>query len=159
LALIQVASNRHDEAEKSMEKARKAWYRGKESYGQTGALASFCLIQSWSEFPTATQNGVEVCEMARELVHDHPASPTAWYWLAETSLRLGRKEDAHSAMRKVNRLRRQPTIDDELLGMLVNDGRIDTEKIRTEVVTRFGIEELPFGTHAKFLLENLMQNH
>lgn len=154
LALIQANSNRHDEASKSTEKAIHAWRHAKKSSGQTAALAGFCLIQSWSEHPFASQDGTEACELAKELVQEHPASPTAWYWMAETSLRFGRKENALAAMRKVNRLRRQSTIDDELMGMLVNDGHIDTEKTRAMIVNRFGIEEIPFGTHARFLLED-----
>jgi hypothetical protein len=57
-------------------------------------------------------------------------------------------------MRKVNRLRRQLKIEDELLHMLIKDDKIDSESIRTEIDKRFGIQHVPVDTHARFLLAN-----
>lgn len=158
LALIQAASNRSLEAQKSTESARKAWLCAKQASGHTAALAGFFLIQSWIEHPTSDQDGMQAYELAKELVREHPASPTAWYWIGETSLRLGRQDEAQAAIRKVHRLRRQPTLDDELLNMLISDGHISTETIKKMIVNRFDIEEIPFGTHARYLLETEKQS-
>jgi serine/threonine protein kinase len=154
LAIIQATSNRPDEAAISNECARNAWKKARATPGQTSAIAGFCLIQSWCEDPNRNRHRIEACDLAKEIVLEHPSLPTAWYWMAETALRFGRKEDAILAMRKVNRLRRQLKIEDELLQMLIKDDKIDSESIRTEIDKRFGIQQVPVDTHARFLLAN-----
>jgi tetratricopeptide (TPR) repeat protein/tRNA A-37 threonylcarbamoyl transferase component Bud32 len=153
LALIQETTIRPNDAQQTIEKGRKAFLNAKQADGYEAALAGFCLIQSWLEHPITEQDSMKAYELAKQLVHEHPASPTAWYWIGETSFRLGRLEEAQSAVRKVHRLRRQATLDDELLSVLINTGRISPDVNKKDIMNHFGIEEIPFGSHARCLLE------
>lgn len=154
LALIQEASMRSVDANQSVEKSRKAFLNAKQADGYKAALAGFCLIQSWLEYPTTEQDSMNAYKLAKELVHEHPASPTAWYWIGETSFRLGHVEEAQSALRKVHRLRRQATLDDKLLTILINTGRLSADTVKKDIMNHFGIKEIPFGSHAGFLVKN-----
>ena len=63
-------------------------------------------------------------------------------------------EEAQSALRKVHRLRRQATLDDELLTILINTGRLSADTVKEDIMNHFGIKEIPFGSHAGFLVKN-----
>lgn len=156
LAMIQAERNEPAEARASLEKARELWKSAKNSTGIPSAMAAFCLLESWCEETDLSDEERAQCRaMAHAMVEQHETSPTAWFWLAETSLRVGDLETAKSAAFKLERLRRRQTPEDQLLTELINQ-KSDQKNARTDSPAIDSLaSKIRKGTHAWYLKQQL----
>ena len=82
---------------------------------------------------------------------DHETSPTAWFWKCELALKLGHQDSAEHAFRKLERLRRRMTLEDRILGMLIQYHRQPAIEIDTKAVAELLAIDAGTGTHAQHL--------
>ncbi len=162
-ASIFAERNERLEAQTSINKARELLKSALTSIGRPSAMAAFCLMQSWCEEADLSHAEQTECKaLARSMVERYATSPTAWFWLAETSFRFGDPETTNVAIVKLERLRRRQTPEDKLLIHLIrHKDKQPIKKVNSVQIdpsdTDVPSVEVQKGTHAWFLKQSL--NH
>ncbi len=150
-ARIEHRSSHDTESQESMAKACASWQAAYDAQDKRWTVhAAFELFESWLHNDVMDSERLKLAHtMASEIIEDHKALPTGWFWLAELAYHQGDFELAARAQEKLERLRHHETVEDRLLKALIQKD----EPLAVELMNVHCLQ----GSHAEWLQQKLRQ--